>query len=112
MTEIKLKKRHISLIFLIVIHLVAALLFGLIGLRTVFGFTVIVFLPVYLFLSLFELAAVEKIIYSVFLGFGIYPMTVWFLNRIIPSLKLSIALTSVLLILVYFLIRRTRSLRN
>jgi len=61
--------------------------------------------PLYLILDNFDLGQDEKIVFSFFLGVGIFPSLVYWLGLFI-SFRLSIFITFVLLIVVGFVVRK------
>lgn len=95
---LKIKKSHISWIALAVILIFPAIFFGLLGVKTIVGFFILLFLPTYLILKRFELEWIETVLFSGFLALIITPLLVWYTSRVVPSLRLSIIATAVLLI--------------
>ncbi|MBW2981191.1 hypothetical protein KY360_07280 [Candidatus Woesearchaeota archaeon] len=100
MTKIKLKKSHIGFFLLLLIFLFSIHLFGLTGLRTVLGFFIVLILPTYLIMKNINIEDDERIFFSFFLGLIYFPLVTWYTNRIVPSLRISIIVTLVLLIII------------
>ena len=72
----------------------------------VFAGTIFLFiLPTYLILDNFELPQQEKIVFSFFVGIGIFPSIVYLLGLII-SLRIAIAITFILLIVIAFMTKK------
>lgn len=76
------------------------------GVRLFAGALLLFFVPFYLFLDSFDLALGEKLIFSFFIGLGIVPLIVYYLSRILISLRVSLFACFVILILGSFLFRR------
>lgn len=79
-------------------------LFGFTGARVVLGI-IIMWLPFYLILCSFELTMPEKFIFSLILGVTLFPSIVFLIGFLI-SFRLAIAVTFLLLMAVFFLIRK------
>jgi len=82
----------------ILIILFSLLLFGITGLRVVAGVFLLFLLPFYLILDNFELSFIEKILFSFFIGLGIFPSIVYGLALAINSIRLAIVIAFVLLV--------------
>jgi hypothetical protein len=102
----KISAKELGIAAIVLILLEVAILFGFTGLRTVAGILIFFTLPVYLILDNFKLNRIEKVFFSIFIGFGLYPTSVWYVNRIIPSLTLSIFITSIILVGIGLLLKR------
>ncbi len=103
--KIKLDDKTTTIIILILIALFSLIFLGFTGFRTIFGMLLVFFLPFYLILDNFELQKSEKVIFSFFIGVGIFPAIVYWLGVLI-SFRLAIAITFVLLIVVGVLLRK------
>lgn len=102
-----MNKDHIFLVCLgIFVILFFALIFGLTGLKVMVGVSFFLFLPIYLILNNFDLKTEEKVIFSIFLGFGIYSSLVYLLGRLFGSIRISMAVTFILLIIIAFLLKK------
>ncbi len=88
--------------------LAGLLLFGTTGLLTLIAMFALFLLPAYLILSLFDFKAEEKLFFSFAIGLGMFPLVVWYLNRIIPSLKLSLLASFILVVLVGIYLRKRK----
>ncbi|MFH1511394.1 MAG: hypothetical protein ABIF10_06905 [Candidatus Woesearchaeota archaeon] len=69
------------------------IILGFAAVRTLLGMLIIFMFPAYIILRNFELANDERIIFSFFLGFGLLPVIVFFLNLVVPSLRWSIVIS-------------------
>ncbi len=78
--------------------IIAFVLFGISGAKTIVAFIIFTF-PFYVILNNFKLETDEKLFFAFFLGLAFYAITVWTINRAIPSLKLSIIAAFILLTL-------------
>ena len=89
-----------------IILIFSFVLFGITGIRIVFGI-IIMWLPFYLILSNFELTMDEKFVFSFILGLTLFPSIVYLLGLLV-SFRISIAVTFVLLMGIFFLIRKLK----
>ena len=105
MTKIKLKKSHIGFFLLLIIFLFSSHLFGLTGLRTFLGFFIVLILPTYLIMKNIDIEKDERIFFSFFVSLIYFPLLVWYTNRIVPSLRVSIVVTFILLMLIGIYLR-------
>lgn len=95
----KNKNIYLGLGALVCVLLESFILFGFTGLKTVAGLLVLFILPAYMILDNFDLETGEKLFFSFFIGIGIFPLLVWYANRIVPSLRVSILITAIVVIL-------------
>ena len=80
------------------------LMFGFVAVKTLVAMIVVFFLPYYFILkNWFEND--EAVFLSFFFGFGITPLLVYYLNMIIPSLRITILVTAILVYLVAILLQ-------
>lgn len=98
--NLKISVGGLAIVALFVYHL-----FGWTGVRTVFGMLAVFFIPFYLILDNFDLQKDEKIFFSFFIGLALYPVFVWYVNRIIPSMRLSMLVTFIVLVLIGLILR-------
>ena len=80
---------------------------GFSGMMAVLGIILLFIVPFYLILDNFNLDQDEKIIFSFFIGVGIFPAIVYWLGMII-SFRLAILITFVVLIVIGYLVRKVR----
>ena len=80
---------------------------GFSGMMAVLGIILLFIVPFYLILDNFNLGQDEKIIFSFFIGVGIFPAIVYWLGMII-SFRLAILITFAVLIVVGYLVRKVR----
>jgi len=96
---IRIKKSNLALFLLLLVLIFPFFLFGITGLRTFLGFFSVLILPAYLVLKNVDISEDERVFFSFFLGLIIVPLLVWYVDRILVSLRLSLILTSLLLYL-------------
>jgi len=96
------------MIFLLVVILTITtfsfVLFGITGIRVVFGL-ILMWLPFYLILNHFEITAGERFVFSLILGVTLFPSIVFLIGFLI-SFRVAIAVTFLLLMAVFFLIKK------
>ena len=90
----------IILVFLYFILGFSAMMAGL-------GIILLFMVPTYLILDNFNLGQDEKIVFSFFLGIGLFPSLVYWLSLFI-SLRVSILITFIILIVAGYLVRKFR----
>ncbi len=82
-------------------------LFGIGGAKTIVAFIIFAF-PFYVILNNFNLETDEKLFFAFFLGLAFFAITVWTVNRAIPSLKVSIIAGFILLTLLGYFWKKLR----
>jgi len=92
-------------IVLAVMLLFSFFVLGFSALMTVLGVILLFIIPIYLVLDKFDLGQDEKIVFSFFLGVGIFPALAYWLGIFI-SFKISILISFVILIVAAYLIRK------
>lgn len=92
------------LVIFLIILIFSFALFGITGIKMVFGI-IMMWLPFYLILSHFEIAIGERFVFSLILGVTLFPSIVFLIGFLI-SFRLAIAVTFLLLMAVFFLIRK------
>jgi len=98
--SLRIRKREISIICMAAVLLVGWLLFGITGVRLIIGMLLLFVLPFYLILGYFELDTMERLFLGFFLGFGLVPIIIFYMNKIISSLKVSTLVTFLVLLAV------------
>jgi len=103
------KIENIGFIAIVVIIILTFFYFilGFSGMMTVLGIILLFIVPIYLILDNFDLKQDEKIVFSFFLGVGIFPAITYWL-AIFISLKVSIFVTFFLLITLGLLFKKFR----
>jgi len=96
-----------KMIILILIALFSLIFLGFTGFKVIFGMLLVFFLPFYLILDNYDLSRGEKVIFSFFIGVGIFPAIAYWLGIFMPF-RMAILITFVLLIITAYLIRRFR----
>ena len=76
------------------------------GVRLIIGSLLLFFIPFYIFLDSFDLTIGEKLIFSFFIGIGIFPLITYYLTRVLVSLRVSIFICFIILMLSSFLFRK------
>ena len=82
------------------------ILFGIVGVRAITGVFLVFFLPFYIILDLLNLERTEKIIFSFFLGIGIYPSIVYYLAVLLSSMRVAVLAAFVLLMVIALMSRK------
>ena len=98
----------IGIICGIILLLFSYAIFGMTGARTMAAIIILFFIPSYLIINNFELEKDEKIIYSFFLGIGIFPSIAYWLGIAISSLSYASLITFVMLIAISYAVRKLR----
>ncbi|MCH8004054.1 MAG: hypothetical protein IH934_05490 [Nanoarchaeota archaeon] len=84
---------------------------GFSGMMAALGIILLFIAPIYLILDNFELRQDEKIVFSFFLGVGIFPSLVYWPATII-SFRISILITFIVLLIVAYLVRKFHKKNN
>ena len=92
------KNNVVWMICLLVILATAYSLFQWNGIAVILGMLVLYFLSFYLIIRNFDLEEDEKIFFSFFTGIGIFPFLVYALYYLVKSLRISILITFILLV--------------
>jgi len=101
----KIKFDNSVLISISIILVFFSVVFGFSGLRWVIGMALLFFLPYYLILDTFDLDKDEKVIFSFFIGLGLTPSIVYYINLMLPSFRNSIIITFVIITLISLSVR-------
>lgn len=88
--------------------LVALILFGFTGVKALVVIFLFLFLPAYLLFDLFDFRLEEKIFFAAATGLALFPLAVWFVNRIIPSFRLSVVVVFIIVVSVAFFLRKKK----
>ncbi len=99
MAKINLKRVHLAVISLLIITVLAGSFLGVTGVRTMVGLFLLFIGPAYTILKRLKLEIEEIILFSFFLGTIFFPLAVWYINRVIPSLRVSLLTISLAWIL-------------
>ena len=86
-----------------VILLFFYLILGFSAMMAVFGIIMLFIAPIYLILDSFDLEQDEKIVFSFFIGVGIFPTITYWLGMIM-SFRIAIFITFLVLIIVGYLV--------
>ena len=101
------KVENLGFIGVMVVVILAFFYFilGFSGMMAVLGIILLFIVPIYFILDNFDLGQDEKLIFSFFLGVGIFPSITYWLGLFI-SFRLSIFISFVVLIVVGFVVRK------
>jgi apolipoprotein N-acyltransferase len=80
---------------------------GVSGMMSALGIILLFIVPLYLILDNFELDQDEKIVFSFFIGVGIFPAIAYWLGMFI-SFRIAILITFIVLIVVGILVRKLK----
>jgi apolipoprotein N-acyltransferase len=103
--KIKLDDKTTVGIILVLIALFSFIFLGFTGFKVIFGMLFVFFLPFYLILDNFNLSRSEKVIFSFFIGIGIFPALVYWLG-VLMSFKLAIVISFILFIGLGFILKK------
>lgn len=78
---------------------------GFSGMMSILGIILLFIVPIYLILDNFELSQDEKIVFSFFIGVGIFPAITYWLGMII-SFRIAIFITFIILVVVGIVVRK------
>lgn len=109
--RIKLDNKTTFGIIIALIALFSFIFLGFTGFKVIFGMLLVFFLPFYLILDNFNLSRGEKVIFSFFIGIGIFPIVVYWLG-ILMSFRFAIVITFVLWISAAVLIKKFRNVKS
>ena len=104
--KIKFGTKELIILILIVSCVFFYLNYSFTGLRLFAGSLLLFFVPFYVFLDSFDITTGEKLIFSFFIGIGMVPLFVYYLSRFLVSLRISILVCFVILVLGSFLFRK------
>jgi hypothetical protein len=104
--KIKLGTKELTILILIIALAFFYFNYSWTGLRLLIGPLLLFFVPFYIFLDSFNLPTEEKLIFPFFIGIGIVPLLVFYLTKILVSLRISILVTFILLIIGSLIFRK------
>ena len=108
MGELKLDAKMTAIIILGLIIIFSFAALGITGARTIIGSLLLFFIPCYLLLNKVGLPADEKIIFSFFLGIGLFPSLVYYLGFFVGVRKAIIVVFVILLVMGIIINRKRR----
>lgn len=88
------------IVVLVVISSTFTLLFGITGLKTFSAFLLFFFLPIFVIINNLDLELDEKVFFSFFVSLALFSLVVWYINRVIYSLRISVMVAFFLLIFI------------
>ncbi|MAG15625.1 hypothetical protein CMO88_01035 [Candidatus Woesearchaeota archaeon] len=106
--KLKISNKHFAIAGLAVVLATAFYHFQLTGLRTLAAMAIFFSLPFYLILGRFNIENDERIFFSFFIGLGLFSTTVFYVGRVVPSYRLSIAAAFIVLLLVFVFLKRIK----
>ena len=98
--------------YLVGIALLGVLMYnvlGIVGMRTVVGFALLMIVPFHLIFSCFKCSGLERVMFSLFAGIAIVPSIVYWLGFIIPFRLAILTTFSVFLCVGIYLVRKRKS---
>ena len=94
----KILKDHFSGLAAVGICLLAGLaLFGTTGFLTVAVFFAFFLVPAYAIIYKFSLEPDERFFFSIFISLGVFPIIIWYFNKVIPSFRAAAIAVALLL---------------
>ncbi len=93
----------------VALALAFAIPFGIAGLRVYLGFVIFFFLPSYLILRRCAFDEGERVFFAFFVGIGLFTTAVYFVGRIVPSFRISVFVTLVVLLALALSLERIRA---
>jgi len=91
---------------LVLVLLFSFTLFGFTGVKVIGGVILLFFLPFYLILDNFNLETGEKIMFSFFIGIGVFSTFVYYLGILFNSIRIATVVSFVLLVGVGLLLKK------
>jgi uncharacterized membrane protein len=110
LAEIKSKYVYASLILLVLAFFFW--LFSISGIIIILGMFLFFFLPCYIVIRNLDLTQMEKIFFSFFIGWGLFPTCVYYLAIALNSMRLSILISFVVLLVASLAINWRLSKKN
>ena len=80
------------------------------GLRLSSGFFFLILLPFYLAFKHPDLSRDESVLFSIFVAIALYPLLLWYIDRLVQNITLSLFISSGLLYVVAFVVHRKKIL--
>ena len=106
--KLKISSRGIAIAGFVAALMAAAKLFGITGVRTIAGIAVFFFLAFYLILRKVNIEDDERVFFAFFIGFGLFSAIVFYVGRVVPSYRFSVAIAFIALLLVPFILKRLK----
>ena len=94
----KLGNKELAIGVIGLVLLVSFILFGFTGVKVFGGTILLFFLPFYLIFDNFDIGLGEKVVFSFFIGVGMFSTLVYYLGIMFNSIKTAIVVSFVLLI--------------
>lgn len=91
-----------------IIFVLIYVLFGFTGIKTIFFMALFFMVSIYFILMNFDFNVPERIVFSFFLGIALFPLCVWYINMIIPSMRTSSIIAAILLISTGIILKRLK----
>lgn len=108
---VKIGNKEILIGVILVLLLFSFTLFGFTGVKVIAGSIILFFIPFYLILDKLDIETDEKIVFSFFIGIGIFSTFVYYLGILFNSIRIAIIVTLVILITTGFFLRRLKKKR-
>tara|TARA_Y100000310_G_scaffold218670_1_gene219968 strand:- start:1142 stop:1471 length:330 start_codon:yes stop_codon:yes gene_type:complete len=101
------KKFGFALVVTLIILIFIFFILGISGMMAALGLILLFILPTYFIIDNYDLQEDQKVIFSFFIGVGIFPSIAYWLGLLI-SFKIAILISFIVLILIGILIRKFR----
>ncbi|MDP7115501.1 MAG: hypothetical protein QF632_04735 [Candidatus Woesearchaeota archaeon] len=108
----KIDNRIVAGVCLLIVLGLAAHLFQFTGVRTIIGMLLLFVVPAYMILDNFDLEQDEKLFFAFFISISLFTLFTWYVDRILPSLRLSLAVSFILLVCGGYALKRYRKGRS
>ncbi len=106
--KLKISSRNVAIAGLAASLAAAAVIFGMVGVRTVAAMAAFFFLPFYLIVRKLGIEADEKVFFAFFIGLGLFSTVVFYVGRIIPSFRISVAAAFAALLLLPIVLKKLK----
>jgi len=100
--KLKLSIKTVGTLCIAVLLVEFLYLFGFVGIRSFLSLVLFFFIPIYVILSFTSLGTYEKLFLSFLLGLGLFPLTTFYFNRIIPSLRITLVIIILIILVIGF----------
>jgi len=105
---VKLGNKELAIGILALVVLFSFFLFGFTGVKAIGGAILFFFLPFYLILDNFDIELWEKIIFSFFIGIGIFSIFVYYLGFVFGSVRVAVVVSFSLLVCIGFVFKKVK----
>lgn len=106
--SLRISSRNVAIAGLAASLIAAAFLFGMTGVRTVAAIVLFFFFPFYILIRKLNIESDEKVFFAFFIGLGLFSTIVFYVGRIIPSFRVSVAAAFVALLLLPIVLKKLK----